>query len=173
MPSSGAMRVSIPCAIRRMRPTPYQAYVRIMIGCDKFCTYCIVPSVRGPEQSRPPHEIRAEVRQLAGAGARKSSCWGRRSTAIIIATGERTTRLSDLLHDLQEVDGIQRIRFITNYPKDMTDDLLAAVRDLPKSTRYLHVPAQSGSDRVLARMKRGYTVGEYREMLGPRARLDS
>jgi tRNA-2-methylthio-N6-dimethylallyladenosine synthase len=148
-----------------MRPTPYQAYVRIMIGCDKFCTYCIVPNVRGPEQSRPPHEIRAEVRQLAGEGCKEIILLGQTVNSYHYRAGDRTTYLSDLLHDLQEIDGIQRIRFITNYPKDMTDDLLAAVRDLPKSTRYLHVPAQSGSDRVLARMKRGYTAGEYREML--------
>ncbi len=149
-----------------MRPTPYQAYVRIMIGCDKFCTYCIVPSVRGPEQSRPPREILAEARQLASEGCKEIILLGQTVNSYHYRAGERTTRLSDLLGELQVVEGLERIRFITNYPKDMTDDLLAAVRDLPKSTRYLHVPAQSGSDRILERMKRGYTVSEYREMLG-------
>jgi len=81
-------------------------------------------------------------------------------------SGERVARLSDLLAMLHEVEGIERLKFVTNYPKDMTDDLLAAVRDLPKCSPYLHVPVQSGSDAVLRRMKRGYTVGEYREMLG-------
>jgi tRNA-2-methylthio-N6-dimethylallyladenosine synthase len=76
----------------------------------------------------------------------------------------RTTRLSDLLSRLHDVDGIARLKFVTNYPKDMTDDLLAAVRDLPKVSPYLHVPAQSGSNEVLRRMKRGYTVEDYREM---------
>jgi tRNA-2-methylthio-N6-dimethylallyladenosine synthase len=148
-----------------MRPTPFQAYVRIMIGCDKFCTYCIVPSVRGPEQSRPPGQILAEVRQLADEGCKEIILLGQTVNSYRYREGDRTTRLSDLLHLLQEVDGIQRIRFITNYPKDMTDDLLAAVRDLPKSTRYLHVPLQSGSDQILERMKRGYTVSEYCDML--------
>jgi tRNA-2-methylthio-N6-dimethylallyladenosine synthase len=149
----------------QMRPSPYQAYVRIMIGCDKFCTYCIVPKVRGPEQSRPPHEIEAEVRRLANEGCREVTLLGQTVNSYHYAVGERTWRLSDLLHRLSEVSGIDRLKFVTNYPKDMTDDLLAAVRDLPKCSHYLHVPAQSGSNAVLKRMKRGYTVEEYREML--------
>lgn len=149
-----------------MRPTPYQAYVRIMIGCDKFCTYCIVPSVRGPEQSRPAAHIVAEARRLADEGCREITLLGQTVNSYHHAADGRTTRLADLLAMLHDVDGLARLKFVTNYPKDMTDDLLAAVRDLPKVSPYLHVPAQSGSDRVLARMKRGYTVGEYREMLG-------
>src|SRR6185437_11195883 len=82
------------------------------------------------------------------------------------SAGGRTRRLSDLICRLHEIDGIERIKFVTNYPKDMTQDLLEAVRDLPKCSHYLHVPAQSGSNTVLKRMKRGYTVEEYREMLG-------
>ncbi len=148
-----------------MRPTPHQAYVRIMIGCDKFCTYCIVPSVRGPEQSRPPHEIMVEAQQLADEGCKEIILLGQTVNSYRYREDVRTTRLSDLLHALHEIDGIERIRFVTNYPKDMTDDLLAAVRDLPKCTKYLHVPVQSGSNRMLKRMKRGYTVEEYCEML--------
>ncbi len=148
-----------------MRPTPYQAFVRIMIGCDKFCTYCIVPRVRGPEQSRPPQHILAEARRLADEGCREITLLGQTVNSYKYRQGERTTRLSDLLYHLHEVPGIQRIKFVTNFPKDMTPDLLEAVRDLPKVCRYLHVPAQSGSDAVLRRMKRGYTVAEYREML--------
>jgi tRNA-2-methylthio-N6-dimethylallyladenosine synthase len=148
-----------------MRPTPYQAYVRIMIGCDKFCTYCIVPSVRGPEQSRPPAAILAEARQLAGEGCQEITLLGQTVNSYKFCEGERNWRLSDLLAALSEIDGIRRIKFVTNYPKDMTNDLLAAVRDLPKASKYLHVPVQSGSNAVLARMKRGYTVEEYREML--------
>jgi tRNA-2-methylthio-N6-dimethylallyladenosine synthase len=79
--------------------------------------------------------------------------------------GERTTRLSDLLYRLFDIEGLERLKFVTNFPKDMTDDLLQAVRDLPKCSPYLHVPAQSGSNAVLKRMKRGYTVEEYRDML--------
>ena len=147
-----------------MRPTPHQAYVRIMIGCDKFCTYCIVPSVRGPEQSRPPAHILAEARQLAAEGCQEIMLLGQTVNSYKYREGDRTTRLSDLLEALSEIDGIQRIKFVTNYPKDMTNDLLAAVRDLPKCAKYLHVPAQTGSNDVLRRMKRGYTIEEYREM---------
>jgi tRNA-2-methylthio-N6-dimethylallyladenosine synthase len=148
-----------------MRPTPYQAYVRIMIGCDKFCTYCIVPSVRGPEQSRPPRDIVAESRQLASEGCKEITLLGQTVNSYRYRDGDRTWRLSDLLETLHEIDGIERIKFVTNYPKDMTNDLLAAVRDLPKVSKYLHIPVQSGSNAVLQRMKRGYTVEEYREML--------
>jgi tRNA-2-methylthio-N6-dimethylallyladenosine synthase len=148
-----------------MRPTPYQAYVRIMIGCDKFCTYCIVPSVRGPEQSRPPSRIVAETRQLADEGCKEVILLGQTVNSYRHREGDRQWRLSDLLHALHEIDGIERIKFVTNYPKDMTDDLLDAVRDLPKCAKYLHVPAQTGSNRMLERMKRGYTIEEYREMM--------
>jgi tRNA-2-methylthio-N6-dimethylallyladenosine synthase len=148
-----------------MRPTPYQAYVRIMIGCDKFCTYCIVPSVRGPEQSRPPAAILAEARQLAGEGCLEITLLGQTVNSYKYRQGERTWRLTDLLEALHEIEGLERIKFVTNYPKDMTDDLLAAVRDLPKCSKYLHVPVQSGSNAVLKRMKRGYTVEDYRAML--------
>ncbi len=148
-----------------MRPTPYQAYVRIMIGCDKFCTYCIVPSVRGPEQSRPPAAILAESRQLAGEGCQEITLLGQTVNSYRYREGERMWRLSDLLASLHDIEGIERIKFVTNYPKDMTNDLLTAVRDLPKVSKYLHVPVQSGSNAVLQRMKRGYTVEEYRETL--------
>ncbi len=149
-----------------MRPTPYQAYVRIMIGCDKFCTYCIVPSVRGPEQSRPPEEIFAEARQLASEGCKEIILLGQTVNSYRYGDGDRKTRLSDLLYELHEIDGIERIKFVTNFPKDMTDDLLEAVRDLPKCAKYLHVPVQTGSNRMLKRMKRGYTVEDYLEMMG-------
>ncbi len=149
-----------------MRPSPYQAFVRIMIGCDKFCTYCIVPKVRGPEQSRPPEVIEAEVRQLAAEGCREVTLLGQTVNSYRYTSGGRNWRLSDLLARLHEIDGIDRLKFVTSFPKDMTDDLLQAVRDLPKCCKYLHVPAQSGSDAVLKRMKRGYTVGQYREMMG-------
>ncbi len=148
-----------------MRPTPFQAYVRIMIGCDKFCTYCIVPSVRGPEQSRPAADILAEARQLAGEGCQEITLLGQTVNSYRHREGERTWRLSDLIVQLHDIDGLERIKFVTNFPNDMTDDLLAAVRDLPKCSKYLHVPAQSGSNEVLRRMKRTYTVEAYREML--------
>src|SRR5262249_13738778 len=148
-----------------MRPTPFQAFVRIMIGCDKFCTYCIVPSVRGPEQSRPPEHIAAEVRQLAAEGCKEITLLGQTVNSYKYALGDKHVRLSDLLAKIHDTAGIERIKFVTNFPKDMTDDLLDAVRELSKVCKYLHVPVQSGCDDVLRRMKRLYTVGFYRAML--------
>ncbi len=149
-----------------MRPSPFQAYVRIMIGCDKFCTYCIVPSVRGPEQSRPPEHIAAEVRQLAAEGCKEITLLGQTVNSYGFEHGDgRREGLSDLLLRIHDTPGIERIKFITNFPRDMSDDLLDAVRELPKVCEYLHVPAQSGCNEVLKRMKRLYTVEFYRDML--------
>lgn len=148
-----------------MRPTPFQAFLRIQIGCDKFCTYCIVPMTRGPEQGRPPAQIVDEAKVLADQGCREITLLGQTVNSYRYIDGDRTTRLADLLYQLHDIDGLDRIKFVTNYPKDMTYELLSAVRDLNKVSPYLHVPAQSGSDAVLKRMKRGYTVGDYREMM--------
>lgn len=149
-----------------MRPTPFQAYVRIQIGCDKFCTYCVVPSTRGPEQSRPPAHILAESRQLVEQGCKEITLLGQTVNSYSYSHGDgRVTRLSDLLAALHDLPGLERLKFVTNFPKDMTDDLLDAVRSLPKVVKYLHVPAQSGCDRVLQRMKRNYTVAFYTDML--------
>ncbi len=149
-----------------MRPSRFQAYVRIMIGCDKFCTYCIVPSVRGPEQSRHPQHIAAEVRQLAAEGCKEITLLGQTVNSYQYDLGDgRRTRLSDLLALIHDTAGIERIKFITNFPRDMGDDLLDAVRTLPKVCPYLHVPAQSGCNDILKRMKRLYTVEYYRDML--------
>jgi tRNA-2-methylthio-N6-dimethylallyladenosine synthase len=148
-----------------MRPSPYQAFVRIMIGCDKFCTYCVVPMTRGPEQSRPPRDIVREVRQLAGEGVKEVTLLGQTVNSYKHTEDGRLFRLSDLIASFHDTPGLERIKFVTNYPRDMGDDLLTAMRDLPKVARYLHVPVQSGCNEILRRMKRGYTVEEYREML--------
>ncbi|MEO1527925.1 MAG: tRNA (N6-isopentenyl adenosine(37)-C2)-methylthiotransferase MiaB [Planctomycetota bacterium] len=147
-----------------MRPTPFQAYLRIQIGCDKFCTYCVVPNTRGPEQGRPPEQILSEARVLAEQGCREITLLGQTVNSYRYKADGETTDMTALLEQLHEVDGIERIKFVTNYPKDMTERLLLAVRDLPKVSPYLHVPAQSGSDEVLKRMKRGYTIADYMEM---------
>ena len=147
-----------------MRPSPYQAFVRIMIGCDKFCTYCVVPMTRGPEQSRPPREIAHEVKLLAQQGVKEVTLLGQTVNSYKHTQDGRLFRMSDLLELIHDTPGIDRIKFVTNYPRDMSVELLQAVRDLPKVAQYLHVPAQSGCDEMLKRMKRGYTVGEYREM---------
>jgi tRNA-2-methylthio-N6-dimethylallyladenosine synthase len=149
-----------------MRPTPFQAFIRVMMGCDKFCTYCVVPSVRGPEQSRPPAAILAEARLLADQGVKEITLLGQTVNSYRFRHPDgRTWRLSDLLAKVHEIEGVDRIKFITNFPNDMTDDLLEAVRDLSRVSRYLHVPAQSGCDEILKRMKRMYTVAAYEEML--------
>jgi len=136
-----------------------------MFGCDKFCSYCIVPSVRGPEQSRPADEIVEEVRRLADDGCLEVTLIGQTVNSYSDSTNGWMIKLADLLDRLNEIEGIKRLKFMTNYPRHMSDDLLAAVRDLPKVSPYLHIPAQSGSNEVLKRMKRGYSVEEYCEML--------
>ena len=164
-----------------MRPTPFQAYLRIQIGCDKFCTYCIVPMTRGPEQGRDPQQIYDEAVILAEQGAKEITLLGQTVNSYKhVAEDKTVTKLADLLHKLHDIEGIERIKFVTSYPKDMTYDLLYAIRDLKKCSPYLHVPLQSGSDAVLKRMKRGYTVADYRDMmarinevLGDRAAISS
>jgi tRNA-2-methylthio-N6-dimethylallyladenosine synthase len=149
----------------QMRPTAFQAYLRIQIGCDKFCTYCVVPTTRGPEQGRAPEQIEAEARILAEQGCKEIVLLGQTVNSYAHRSGAGTTTLAGLLHRLHDIEGITRLKFVTNYPKDMTDELLGAVRDLSKVSPYLHVPVQSGSNSVLRRMKRGYSVEEYREMM--------
>ena len=149
-----------------MRPSPFQAFVRVMMGCDKFCTYCVVPSVRGPEQSRSPGAILEEVRLLAGQGVKEITLLGQTVNSYKFREPDgRTTRLAGLLAQIHDLPTIERIKFITSFPNDMTDDLLEAIRDLPKVSRYVHVPAQSGCDLMLTRMKRMYSVAFYEDML--------
>lgn len=174
LPRTGGSRDSVTASFSEydplrepaMRPNSFQAYVRIMMGCDKFCTYCVVPSVRGPEQSRSPSVVVQESQQLADQGVKEITLIGQTVNSYKFTEPDgRTTRLSDLLNQLHDIPGVERIKFVTNFPNDMTDDLLEAVRDLPKVARYLHVPAQSGCDEVLKRMKRMYSVAFYDDML--------
>ncbi len=129
----------------QMRPSPYQAFVRIQIGCDKFCTYCIVPTVRGPEQGRHPDHIVAEAKKLAAEGCLEITLLGQTVNSYRHTDGERTTRLSDLLYRLHDIDGLKRLKFVTNFPKDMTDDLLQAV---PRFAEVLAILACAGAKRI-------------------------
>lgn len=147
------------------RPRPFQAMVRIMFGCDKFCSYCIVPSVRGPEQSRPPKDILNEIRTLAEQGCLEVVLLGQTVNSYRYVDGGKTTRLADLLVEIDKIPGIRRVRFVSSYPTDTTDELLQAVRDLPTSTPFLHIPAQHGADSALQRMRRHYTLAQYKEMV--------
>jgi tRNA-2-methylthio-N6-dimethylallyladenosine synthase len=145
---------------------PGQAFVRIMRGCDNFCTYCIVPYVRGPEVSRPPEKILAQIRRLAQAGVRQVTLLGQTVNAYHYQQGEEHVRLADLLAQVHDVDGIEWIRFVTSYPtSDHFRPILQAMADLPKVCPYLHLPAQSGSDRILQAMNRHYTARDYLELL--------
>ena len=146
---------------------PAQAYVRITRGCNKFCTYCVVPYTRGPEVHRPPANVIEEVRRLADAGVREVTLLGQTVNHYHYKHGDgRETSFAELLYAVHEaVPHLARLRFVTSYPRDFSDEALAAMRDCPRICRYLHVPAQSGSDRILRLMNRGYTAGAYREFI--------
>jgi len=138
---------------------PGQAYVRIMRGCEKFCAYCVVPYVRGRERSRSPESILREVQELAEAGVTQVTLLGQ--TVNSYRWGDGAVGLAGLLEKLHEVQGLRRIRFLTSYPAGFDEAILRAMRDLPKVCEYLHIPAQSGSDRILRAMNRRYTRSEY------------
>jgi tRNA-2-methylthio-N6-dimethylallyladenosine synthase len=142
-------------------PSSAQAFVRVMKGCDKFCTYCIVPFTRGPEISREPQHIIDEVRRLADAGRSEITLLGQTVNSYRFTRGEATTRFSDLLMMLSPITGLKRLRFVTSHPIDFGDDVLHAMADLPNVCPYLHCPAQSGSDAMLKAMNRKYTRAEY------------
>ena len=139
------------------------AFVTVQEGCDKFCTFCVVPYTRGAEVSRPVEKIVAEVKQLADAGVREVTLIGQNVNAYHGPGPDgRAWSLAALLHRLTDVPGIARLRYTTSHPRDMTDDLIAAHRDLPALMPYVHLPVQSGSDRVLEAMNRRHTVAHYR-----------
>jgi tRNA-2-methylthio-N6-dimethylallyladenosine synthase len=144
-----------------------QAYVRITRGCNKFCTYCVVPYTRGPEVHRPPQNIVDEVRKLVNAGAKEVTLLGQTINHYNFAHGDgRTASFADLLYLIHEsTPDLPRLRFVTSFPRDFSDEALQAMRDCPRICRYLHVPAQHGSDRILRLMNRGYTVGAYRDFI--------
>jgi tRNA-2-methylthio-N6-dimethylallyladenosine synthase len=146
---------------------PAQAYVRITRGCNKFCTYCVVPYTRGPEVHRPPANIIDEVKRLVAAGVREVTLLGQTINHYAFAHGDgRVTTFADLLYQVHEaVPDLARLRFVTSFPRDFTDEALMAMRDCDRICRYLHVPAQSGSDRILKLMNRGYTSGQYRDFI--------
>ncbi|MBI1850801.1 MAG: tRNA (N6-isopentenyl adenosine(37)-C2)-methylthiotransferase MiaB [Planctomycetes bacterium] len=143
-----------------LRPDRYHAYVSVMRGCDKRCTYCVVPFTRGAERSRPVADIVDEAKRLADDGCLEITLLGQTVEAYGKSFGDGTD-LGVLLRQLDAIPGLQRIRFITSYPGEMTDSILRAIGEVPKACEYLHMPAQSGSDRVLRRMKRGYRRDGY------------
>ena len=147
------------------------ALVTIMEGCDKVCSYCVVPYTRGPEVSRPPEQVIAEVEKLAGQGFREVmllgqnvNSYGRRLPEDRLGSSRPVT-FPELLAQVNAVPGIERVRFITSHPWDAVEDLFDAMRDLDRVCEHLHLPVQSGSDKVLERMRRGYTAAEYLDKL--------
>jgi tRNA-2-methylthio-N6-dimethylallyladenosine synthase len=145
----------------------HQAYVRITRGCNKFCTYCVVPYTRGPEVHRPPQNIVDEVKRLVDAGAREVTLLGQTINHYHYQHGDgRQTSFAELLYMVHEATpDLSRLRFVTSFPRDFTDEALMAMRDCERICRYLHVPAQHGSDRVLKLMNRGYTAQQYRDFI--------
>ena len=137
-------------------------FVTIQRGCDKFCTFCVVPFTRGRERGAPPREVLRQVRELADAGYREVTLLGQTVNSYRFDDAS----FADLLRAVARVDGIERIRFTSPYPVDFTADVIAAIAEEPKVCKYVHLPVQSGSDVVLDRMRRGYTVADYRAIVG-------
>lgn len=146
-----------------IRPERHRAFVSVMRGCDHRCTYCIVPRTRGPQIDRPVADVIDEVRRLADDGVREVTLLGQNINTYGRGLPGRPT-LATLLRETDRVQGIERIRFLTSNPMDLREELLRAMGELPKACGYLHFPAQSGSDPVLRRMRRGYTRSRYLEL---------
>ncbi|MGE4619257.1 MAG: tRNA (N6-isopentenyl adenosine(37)-C2)-methylthiotransferase MiaB, partial [Planctomycetota bacterium] len=145
---------------RNLGPNPWHAFVSVMRGCDMVCTYCIVPTTRGKEVSRPPEVILDEVRRLADTGVREITFLGQ----TVNSYGKRLGAgigLDTLLRGVEEIDGIERCHFITSHPRFLRPKLIQSMADCSKVMDYLHLPVQSGSDSVLARMKRTYDRSFY------------
>ena len=144
-------------------PTGPTAYVPIIHGCDKFCTYCIVPYRRGREQSRPLDEVVQEVAHLVHGGVREVTLLGQTVEAYGLDFEDKRPDLGDLMAAIHDLPNLERIRFLTSYPKDMTSKIVEAVRDLPKVTEFFNIPVQHGSDAVLQRMRRGYDIALFHD----------
>jgi tRNA-2-methylthio-N6-dimethylallyladenosine synthase len=142
------------------------AFVSIMEGCSKYCTFCVVPYTRGDEVSRPLPDVLKEIMQLADKGVREVNLLGQNVNAYRGSLGDGTKAdLAYLISIVAEIDGIDRIRFTTSHPIEFSDSLIEVYREVPELVNHLHLPVQSGSDRVLARMKRGHTVLEYKSKI--------
>ena len=136
-------------------------FVTIQRGCDKFCTFCVVPFTRGRERGTPPREVLRQVRELAAAGYREIMLLGQ----TVNSYRWDDVTFAQLLRAVAAVDGIARVRFTSPYPVDFTADVIAAIAEEPKLCKYVHLPVQSGSDAVLDRMRRGYSVADYRAIV--------
>jgi tRNA-2-methylthio-N6-dimethylallyladenosine synthase len=147
-------------ALPMRREGQVRAWVSIMYGCDNFCAYCVVPNTRGRERSRPPEDIISEVRSIAGEGFREITLLGQNVNSYGRSC-DKDIDFPDLLKRLHDIEGIERIRFVTSHPKDLSDSLIKSMAELPKVCEHIHLPLQSGSDRILELMNRKYTFSEY------------
>jgi tRNA-2-methylthio-N6-dimethylallyladenosine synthase len=137
-----------------------------MHGCDNFCSYCVVPYVRGPQISRQPNLIIDQIKRLTDSGIKQITLLGQRVNAYKYTNGNKTYCLADILEMADNVNGIEWIKFVTSYPADeYFDEICRAMANLPKVCHYLHMPAQSGSDRILKAMNRHYTAAQYLDLL--------
>jgi tRNA-2-methylthio-N6-dimethylallyladenosine synthase len=142
------------------------AFVSIMEGCSKYCSFCVVPYTRGEEVSRPMDSVLAEIMQLAEQGVKEVNLLGQNVNAYRGLSHEgEIVDLALLIHYVAAIEGIERIRFTTSHPVEFTDALIEAYRDVPQLANYLHLPVQSGSDRILSMMKRGHTALEYKQKI--------
>lgn len=146
------------------RKYPFKSGVNIMFGCDNFCSYCIVPYVRGREKSREPKEILREVKRLAADGVKEVMLLGQNVNSYG-KNLEHPVSFAELLRETEQIDGIERIRFMTSHPKDLSDELIEVMAQSKKICRHFHLPLQSGSDRILKRMNRRYTKAHYLELV--------
>ncbi len=145
---------------RRWESPPAQTFVTIMQGCNNFCTFCVVPYVRGREYSRKPDDITAEIQGFLAAGGLEVTLLGQNVNSYGRGLPE-PVNFPELLRRVASLPGLQRLRFATSHPRDLSDDLIAAYGDLPALCEHLHLPVQSGSDRILRAMNRGYTREDY------------
>jgi tRNA-2-methylthio-N6-dimethylallyladenosine synthase len=141
------------------------AWLPVILGCNKVCSYCIVPSRRGVERSRPMDELFIEAQELVSQGARELTLLGQTVEAYGLDLSAGSGDLGDLMERLSEIEGLERIRFMTSYPPHMTDKIIQQMAALPKVCEHVNIPVQHGDDGVLARMRRGYTTGEYRNLI--------
>lgn len=142
-----------------------KAFVPIQYGCDKFCTYCIVPQTRGRERSRPTKDILEEIRALAENGTKEVTLLGQTVNSYGKNLSEGQVPFAELLWQINEISGIERIRYTSPYPRDFRTDLIETIRDCPTVMEHVHLPLQSGNDEILRQMKRVYTVGGYGEIV--------
>src|SRR6202035_3655586 len=163
----------LPLALSAARELSYTAWVTIQMGCGNSCAFCIVPQVRGPEVSRPVHDIVAEVVDLAARGVTEVTLLGQNVNSYGRDITRRRPLFAELLRAVGAVDGVRRVRFTSPHPKDLRPETIAAMAETPEVCEQLHLPLQSGSSRVLSAMRRGYTAERYLERLAAaRAAID-